>query len=102
MYLKRLAGPVADAGVYDRAGMWINTDGQGFRIVDVSKAAPAEAAGLVVGDIITSVDGVPSSNIHLYDLRLRLRDDPPGTIVTLAVQRGGETKSVKLTLRDLI
>ena len=102
MYLKPLPGPVADTGTFDRAGMWINMAEGGFKIVDVTKGGPAEAAGLKASDIIAKVDGKPAADIHLYDLRKRLRNDEPGTIVTFTVKDGSTVKNVEVTLRDQI
>lgn len=102
MYLKPLPQPVADTGTYDRAGMWVNIAGGGFKIVAITKTGPAESAGLQVDDIIMAVDGKPATDIHLYELRKRLRTDKPGTVVNFKITRGSETKNVKLTLRDLI
>jgi len=102
MYLKPLPAPVADTGTFDRAGMWMNVDDTGFKIVDVTKGGPAEEAGVKSGDVIMEVDGKPALDIHLYDLRQRLRDDPPGTVVSFTVKRGENTKTIKVTLRDLI
>ena len=102
LYLKPLSGPVADTGTFDRAGMWINQSAHGFKIADVTRGGPAEAAGLKTGDTITEVDGKPAMDIHLYDLRQRLRGDAPGTLVTFTIRRGSKTKIVKVTLRDLI
>ena len=102
MYLKPLPGPVADIGKFDHAGMWINEAPGGFEIVNVTKGAPAEAAGLKTGDVITAVDGKPASGIHLYDLRYTLRNDAPGTVVKFTVTRGTGTMDISVTLRDLI
>jgi hypothetical protein len=102
MYLKPLPGPVADTGTFDRAGMWFNQAAQGFEIVDVTQGAPAAEAGLKNGDVIVAVDGVSTDKIHLYDLRQRLRDEPPGTVVRFTIKDGAAVKDVKLTLRDLI
>jgi S1-C subfamily serine protease len=82
--------------------MWMNVDDTGFKIVDVTKGGPAEEAGVKSGDVIMEVDGKPALDIHLYDLRQRLRDDPPGTVVSFTVKRGENTKTIKVTLRDLI
>lgn len=102
LYLKRVATPVADLDTFDRSGMWINAAPQGFKVVDVTGGGPAEAAGLKSGDIITTVDGTPATSLHLYDLRQQLRDEAPGTVVRLAVARGGKSDNISLTLRDLI
>jgi membrane-associated protease RseP (regulator of RpoE activity) len=102
MYLKPVAGPVADLDMFDRAGMWINRSDAGYKVFDLTKGAPAEAAGLKVDDEIVAVDGKPASSIPLYEMRRQLRDEAAGTVVTLAVKRGGETMDVKVALRDLI
>ncbi len=99
MYLKPVAGAVADLDTFDRSGVWINRDQEGFRIVDVSARTPAADAGLAKDDIVTAVDGKAATGIALPDLRRRLRNEAPGTVVTFAVKGKGE---VKLTLRDLI
>lgn len=102
MYLKPVAGTVADLDTFDRAGLWINKDPDGFKVIDVTAHAPAEDAGLKAGDIITAVDGKAATGIALPDLRYRFRNDAVGTVVTFSVKRGGETKDIHVTLRDLI
>jgi hypothetical protein len=102
MYLKPTSVAVADLDTYDRSGMWINQSASGFSVVDVTKGAPADQAGLKVGDEIVAVNGSAATSLKLYDLRQELRDDAPGTVVALTVKRGGETKDVRITLRDLI
>ncbi len=99
MYLKPVAGPVADLDTFDRSGMWINEVADGFKVVEITKGSPAEAAGLKKDDVLTAVDGKPAGTVGLVDLRKRLRNDPPGTVVTLTLKDGHD---VKLTLRDLI
>ena len=102
LYLKPVPGPVADLDTFDRSGMWINEAEGGYKIVDVTKGAPADQAGLKAGDVIMGVDGKPARDVALTDLRLKLRNDPPGTVVKLAVRRGDEKRDVAVTLRDLL
>ena len=102
MYLKPLSAPVADTGTFDRAGMWFNQSARGFEIVDVTKGSPAAEAGLKAKDMIVAVDGKPVADMHLYDLRHKLRNAPPGTVVSFKILSGTKTKTVKITLRDLI
>ncbi len=99
MYLKSVAGTVADLDTFDRAGMWINNSAKGFEVVDVTKGSPAKKAGLMKGDVITAVDGKPANTVKLYELRQRLRDDAPGTKVDFTLASG---KTVTVTLKDLI
>jgi hypothetical protein len=102
MYLKPVAGKVDDLNTFDRAGMWINKDNGNLTVVDITAGAPAAAAGLKKDDIVTAVDGKPAAGIALPDLRYRLRNDAPGSVVTFTVKRGNASEDVKVTLRDLI
>jgi Aspartyl protease/PDZ domain len=102
MYLKPRPAPVADTGTFDRSGMWVNVSPNGFEVVDITKGGPAEEAGLKAGDTILDVDGRPVNEIHLYALRERLRNDPPGTVVTFRVKSGPEVRPLTVALRDLV
>jgi S1-C subfamily serine protease len=102
MYLKPVKGPVEDLDSFDKSGMWINAAANGFKVIDITKGGPAEAAGLQKDDIITMIDGKPAPRFLLPALRERLRTEKTGTVVKLKVRRGAETKTVSITLRDLI
>jgi len=102
MYLKPVTQPVSDLDSFDRSGMWINRDAEGYTVVDVTKGGPSDTAGLKVGDKITAIDGKPATSVPLYETRARLRNDAPGTVVKFTIKRGSETKSVSVTLKDLI
>ena len=102
MYLKPLPPPLADVGGFDRAGMWINGAPEGFQVMDVNANGPAQAAELQPGDIITAVDGKPAASIPIYEMRARLRNEAPGTVLTLQVRRGADTRSARIALRDQI
>ena len=47
-------------------------------------------------------DGKPATGFELPKLRERWRTDKSGTVATLTVKRGTETKKFAVTLRDLI
>jgi hypothetical protein len=102
LYLKTAAQPVADAGSFDRAGMWFNASGTSFRIIDVTHGGPAEAAGLEPGDLITAVDGRPVATLAIYDLRQRLRTTRPGAIVVFTTSRSNRYQTRSVKLRNLI
>ncbi len=102
MYLKPVTQTVADLDTFDRSGVWINQSDGGYKIVDVTKGTPADIAGLKVDDEIVAVNGKPATSIPLYEIRRQMRDDTPGTVFTFSVGRGGETKDVAVTLKDLI
>jgi hypothetical protein len=99
IYLKPIKGAIDDLDTFDRAGLWLNDDPSGFTVIDVMPGSPAADAGIKDGEIITAIDGKPTASVHLYDLRRRLRNDPPGTVVVFSVNGRGD---VRLALRDLI
>ena len=66
----------------------------GVIISDVWPGGPAEAAGLAVGDILASVDGVPAENLPTVSYNFRLRDSPDN--VQLVVLRGEAQLSISV------
>ena len=100
MYLKPLVPPPADAGTFDKSGMWINLSNSGFKIADVADDGPAKEAGLVVGDIIIAIDGKPAAAIALSDARERFRLRPEGTVMRLDIIRSGMPITITIALRS--
>ncbi len=83
--------------------MWINAQADGYVVTDVSAGGPAAEAGLVVGDVITRMDGRPVTSEGLSDARILLRSRAAGETVPLAIKRkDGTTGTATLTLRDQI
>jgi S1-C subfamily serine protease len=72
---------------------------EGALITEVAEDSPAQAAGLLVDDIITAVNG------DVVDAERTLRDRllayEPGDTVTLSVQRGGELLELDATLDEM-
>lgn len=88
--------------VFDRAGFWANAGNGAFDVVDVIAGAPAEAAGLKVGDRVVGVNGKRAlSEMSLPDLRM-LKKGPVGTNLILDVERGGQRLQVNVLLRNLV
>jgi hypothetical protein len=102
IYLKPIAGALPDVDTFDRAGVWLNRDPKGFKVIDVTAKAPAAESGLEPGDIVMAVDDKQATSILLGDLRYRLRNDPAGTKVRFKIQRKGQEQELTITLRDLI
>jgi S1-C subfamily serine protease len=102
MYLKPQPGPVADTGVFDRSGMWINQAKDGMDVMDLTAGGPAAKAGVELGDVITMVNGKKTTAIPVYELRRMLRNAAAGTVVTLTIKNAKGTHETKLTLADQI
>ena len=79
--------------------------GQGngtFTAIDVIPGGPAAQAGLQTRDIIFAIDGQPTRDLVLPDVRERIRRTPPGQKLTLQIESGGTRRTITLILRDLV
>jgi len=66
----------------------------GVIVSDVWPGGPAQAAGLAIGDVLTSVDGQPADNLPTVSYNFRLRDSPDN--VQLVVLRGAAQISISV------
>jgi predicted aspartyl protease len=102
LYLKRLSPPPADAGRFDRSGMWINAVSDAYEVKSIDANSPAAEAGLAEGDLITSLNGQRAVAAQLSEARTMLRALPAGTEIAVTFKRGGSEKHTTLKLRDQI
>jgi len=78
-------------------GTDVNTEGRaGATITDVVPGSPAETAGIEVGDVVISVDGVPI--LGFDDLVAQVRSHQPGQTVEVTIIRDGNETTVPITL----
>jgi serine protease Do len=69
---------------------------RGLTVVELSPAGPARAAGILVDDVVTSVNGV--AVLSLLDLRSQLERHQPGARITIGIRRGQNVSTVTVTL----
>jgi serine protease Do len=74
----------------------LDPEQRGTLVLDVSEDTPAEAAGLLPGDIITHLDGDPIENFR--QLRFAIADVRPGTEIMLSILRDGEEMEIEATV----
>jgi putative serine protease PepD len=72
----------------------------GAEVTDVTNASPADEAGLQVGDVITAVEGDRIADG--VELIVTIRSYEPGDVITITVDRGGETQKVDVTLAQQV
>jgi hypothetical protein len=91
----------AESFEYDMSGIAMRRGQNGTRIVTrVQPGSPASEAGLLAGDAVTQVNGVPSSTYDYFALQDLFTKS--GRRVTLTILRDGREKTVTLKLRRII
>lgn len=71
----------------------------GALVVALEKNGPAEAAGLMPGDVVQTFDGKPVQGSA--DLARLVASTKPGTAVQLGIWRKGEARTVQVTVAEL-
>lgn len=92
----RPARPAAEDVAWVGARMVASEDSNGVIVRTVSADGPADAAGLVVGDVVTAIDDTPVTDwSQVCEI---LRGDAPGGSVKLTVDRDGSDQTLTVTL----
>jgi S1-C subfamily serine protease len=99
---KKIAQQLIRTGGVKHADLGVNTrsvsatTSEGAQVVNVTTGGAAAAAGLAVGDVITSVDNRPIGSST--ELQVAVLDHDPGQAVTVVFARQGQQHSVRVTL----
>jgi S1-C subfamily serine protease len=70
----------------------------GLLIVSVEAGGPADTAGLMLGDVILAVDGVPVGQVE--QLQEQLAGDRVGKSIPIRIARGGEPREIAVTVGE--
>jgi S1-C subfamily serine protease len=70
----------------------------GLLVVSVEQNGPADAAGLILGDVLLAIDGEPVGQVE--QLQERLTGDRVGSAVTIRIVRGGEPRDLSVTVGE--
>jgi len=65
-------------------------------VTEVAEGGPAQKAGLKPDDVIGAVDGQPAVSASALTRSVAFK--PPGTTVTLTIDRGGKKEEIKVVL----
>jgi PDZ domain/Aspartyl protease len=85
----------------DRSGLWLGRGSSGFEVLDVVQNSPAAQSGIRKGDIVTAIDGVPTSRLDLFATREALKS-PGKKVDSFTVKDKSRSRVVTFALRDLI
>jgi carboxyl-terminal processing protease len=89
------------SGRFEGVGMSVHPVKQGLLITDTFKDAPAEKAGLRAGDVIVAVNGASIAGHGINNSTDRIKG-PPGTFVTLTVERGKQLKKFRVKRAKIV
>lgn len=102
----RIAGSIGQHGHVRRGFLGIGAQPvtlphggeRGLLLVGIEENGPAHGAGLMIGDILLSVDGQPVT--ELEDLRSALDGDAVGAATNVALLRGGQRQEIRVTIGE--
>jgi C-terminal processing protease CtpA/Prc len=89
---------------FDRSGLFITASGPNlskFVVFDVVPFSPSAKSGILNGDEIKSVNGVPASFFKLQDIMTKFRGKL-GKRVRMVIIRNGEKMQKEFRLEDII
>ena len=70
----------------------------GLLVVGVEESSPAGQGGMMIGDIVATLDGQPVEDTE--DLLVLLAGERVGRTVSVKVIRGGEPKTLEVTVGE--
>ena len=92
----------ATSGQFGGLGMQVNMEGGLLKVVSPIDDTPAARAGILAGDVIAQVDGIPVKGMTLTQAVEKMRGTP-GTEVRLEIMRKDSSAPLNLTLiREII
>jgi len=86
----------------DRSGLqiWLD-DNKEYEVIFVAPDTPAEKAGFKEDDIIKSINGIKMKYFDNFYAVRDLLKEPAGTSYEFEIERHGQLKKMKMTLKDL-
>jgi putative serine protease PepD len=96
--VKHVADSLIASGKVSHAylGVAISTGRSGVAVTSVPTGTPASQAGLAAGDVITALDGTSVKSPSRLEALIAAKS--PGDRVTLSVNRGGNQRTIVVTL----
>ena len=89
---------ISSSGQYSGVGIEVSMEDGQVVVVAPLDGSPAAAAGIRLGDVIATIDGVPVNTTALADTIGRMRGKE-GTSVKIGILREGSTEPLQITLK---
>src|SRR6202790_795921 len=89
---------ISSSGQYSGGGIEVSMEDDQVVVVSPFEGSPAAAAGILTGDVIATIDGVPVNSTTLTDTIGRMRGKE-GTSVKIGILRSGNTEPLEFTLK---
>lgn len=96
-YTEEALGHYSGIGIY----MVKDTETNSIMVLSPIKGGPAEAAGILPGDIITKVDGVAYTGDQMNEASNKIKSGESGSTVTLEILRDGETIEIEVKREEV-
>jgi C-terminal processing protease CtpA/Prc len=72
-----------------------------FTVEKVLEESPAEAAGILPGDLLVAVNGIPIAEFREKMLAGKCDSYKPGNSITYSIKRGGVDRNIRLILAPM-
>lgn len=92
----RGSAEVTEHGNDGMIGISVSSSDLGYKIETVTTGGPAAKAGILPGDVITSIDGASIKGIDTVQALKLIAHKGPGETVNLTISRNGETKTLSV------
>jgi carboxyl-terminal processing protease len=89
---------ISSSGEYSGVGIEVSLEDDQVVVVSPFEGSPADLAGILSGDVIATIDGVPVNTTALADTIGRMRGKE-GTTVRVGILRQGSTEPREFTLK---
>ena len=100
--VQRILGAILSRGLKERPRMGLTVEdasgGKGVKVTAVQRNSAAAAAGIKVGDVITSIDKTVIQDIFHFQA-IVLMNFSPGDSTTIEVVRDGQRKSLRVRFK---
>ena len=86
---------------FDMAGLWLTKENDTTTVDFVIEESPAAKSGIKEGDLVVKINGQPTKDLLLRDIRKMLKAGD-GKKVSLTINSDGKEKDIELKLKKLI